>query len=114
MTKPSEDLSRLSSPQVVHKVRRKMDQIQQPATEAPKSAFERKDIVDLSNGKPTPEADTKDPLAGIDINKYTKMLMEDIPDIRPDEIARVERMIAEDGYGPEHIEKMLDGIIEDL
>ncbi len=56
--------------------------------------------------EPQPKVDQKD------MDRYIKML-EDMPDVRDEEVARVEAILAEDGYGEAVLSEVAERIIEE-
>ena len=52
-------------------------------------------------------------IAAKDMDRYIRLL-QDMPDVREDEVARVEAILAEDGYGPDAIRGVVDELIKDL
>lgn len=117
MTKPSEELTRLSHPQLAKTVRRKMQDAQEDGQAQKKPTFDTQDIVDLRGERPQapkPAMSDEQIRASVDMDKYVGMLMDGDDGIRPDEIKRVEERIANGDYGPEQIREMLDGLIDDL
>ena len=110
----SDDITNIQSKHLIQQVGRKIKEKSSEVSESTEneSVVERKDIVELSGSEKVQESAQPK----VDPEKMAKYLeiVQNMPDVREDEVARIHRILSEDGYGQEAIEGMLDSLLEDL